>query len=424
MQPMIDTSVPPQAGTPIKCRASDEFPAWIAASGGSIALTTYQAGKVALIGFDPRTSQVTLLMRQFDKPMGLAVHGSKLALATRHELLLLADAPLLAPDYLEQSPGKYDTLYLPRASYHTGDLSMHDVAFGTSGTTGTSGMTDTSDATDTSGATHTSAAKDSSGAPGAPEAPDDIWFVNTRFSCLCRVSDDFSFVPQWKPKFVSDLTPEDRCHLNGLAMRHGKPAHVTALGTTDEAGKWREHKATGGVLIDVNTNDTVLTGLCMPHSPRWFKTDTDPEKLYFLNSGQGELCVMDEADVSAAKYTVVCALPGYTRGLSFATSPLTSRVYALVGLSQVRATHLFDGLPVQKRWNNKLQAGVCVVDLLSGKHIATFEFTEGCTELYDVQFLPCVRRPTILNLEKDRARQAITSPEFSYWIRPKEEGKA
>jgi uncharacterized protein (TIGR03032 family) len=323
--------------------------------------------------------------------MGLAVHGSKLSLATRHELLLLADAPLLAPDYLEQSPGKYDTLYLPRTSYHTGDVSMHDVAFGTSDKSGTS------------------------------DAPSDLWFVNTRFSCLCRASDDFSFVPHWKPKFVIDLTPEDRCHLNGMAMRNGRPTTVTALGTTNEGGKWREQKATGGVLIDVDTNETILTGLCMPHSPRWFKTSEDSEKLYFLNSGQGELCVMTEADASAGKYTVLCALPGYTRGLSFATSPVTSRVYALVGLSQVRATHLFDGLPVQKRWNNKLQAGVCVVDLLSGKHIATFEFTEGCTELYDVQFLPNVRRPTILNLEKDRARHAITAPEFSYWIRPKEE---
>src|SRR5439155_11072741 len=99
-----------------------------------------QAGKVALLGWDGGRAQVTILLRQFDKPMGFALRsapGQKaadrpaaLALATRHAVLLLADAPLLAPDFLEDRSTRYDALYLPRAGYFTGDLNVHDLAFG------------------------------------------------------------------------------------------------------------------------------------------------------------------------------------------------------------------------------------------------------------------------------------------------------
>ena len=58
-------------GTPIECRASDSFTPWLAGAGGSLAITTYQAGKGALVGWNGQ--QVTLIMRHFPKPMGLAV---------------------------------------------------------------------------------------------------------------------------------------------------------------------------------------------------------------------------------------------------------------------------------------------------------------------------------------------------------------
>ncbi len=50
-----------------------------------------------------------------------------------------------------------------------------------------------------------------------------------------------------------------------------------------------------------------------------------------------------------------------------------------------------------------------------------FEFTAGCEELYDVQFLPGIRRPMILNLDKPAVRQAMTNPDSSYWLRPSTE---
>ena len=349
----------------IECAASAEFQGWASQAGGSLVVTTYQAGKVAMIGWDGR--QVTLLMRQFDKPLGLAVKGGRLALATRHDIWMFANAPLLAPDYIEGRPGRYDALYLPRATFHTGDLHTHDVVF----------------------------------------QGDDLLLVNTRFSCLARLSRDYNFLPVWKPKFISDVVPEDRCHLNGVALRDGRPKYVTALGTTDAPGAWRQDKASGGVLIDVDSGEIITAGMSMPHSPRWHD-----ERLWVLNSGTGELLVVDPL---TGQTTVVCALPGYLRGLCF-TGP-----YALVWLSKIREKHLFGGLPIQEHLHKKLLCGVTVVDLRSGKPVGMFEYTVGCEELYDVQFLPGVFRPMILNLEKTAVRQAIINPESSYWLRPSAE---
>ena len=116
----------------------------------------------------------------------------------------------------------------------------------------------------------------------------ELWVVNTRFCCLCTLDADHSFAPRWRPPFVSALAPEDRCHLNGLGMVDGRPKYVTALGTTDTPGGWRANKASGGILMDLDTNEIVLRGLSMPHSPRWYQG-----QLWFLESGQGSLARAD-----------------------------------------------------------------------------------------------------------------------------------
>jgi len=348
-------------GVRIDCAASADFLGWASRAGGSLMMTTYQAGKVAMIGWDG--GQITLLMREFDKPLGLAVQGGRVALATRHDVFILANAPLLAPDYLEDQPGRYDALFLPRATFHTGDIHTHDVAF--------SGQ--------------------------------EVLLVNTRFSCLARLSEEHNFTPVWRPPFVSDLVPEDRCHLNGVAMRDGRPRYVTALGATDTPGGWRQGKADGGVLIDVETDEILADGLSMPHSPRWHEG-----RLWVLNSGTGELITVDP---NTGESTVVCGLPGYLRGLCF-VGP-----YALVGLSKIREKHIFGGLPIQERYES-LRCGVVVVDLRSRSQVGMFEFTGGCEEVYDVQFLPGVYRPMILNLEKPAVREAMTNPDSSFWLRP------
>ncbi len=186
-------------------------------------------------------------------------------------------------------------------------------------------------------------------------------------------------------------------------MHDGGAKYVTALGTTDAAGGWRENKAAGGVLIDVEADEIISGGLSMPHSPRWHDG-----RLWVLNSGTGELL---RVEPSNGKTTAVCGLPGYLRGLCF-VGP-----YALVGLSKIREKHIFGGLPVQQR-NQRLHCGVAVVDLRRGAVAGMLEFTAGCEELYDVQFLPGIRRPMILNLEKPAVRQAMTNPDSCFWLRP------
>ena len=108
-------------------------------------------------------------------------------------------------------------------------------------------------------------------------------FVNTLFGCLATFSPRASFQPLWRPPFLSALVPEDRCHLNGLAMRDGRPAYVTAVAASDVADGWRDRRRDGGCVIDVASGGIVASGLSMPHSPRWYR-----DRLWVLNSGTGE----------------------------------------------------------------------------------------------------------------------------------------
>jgi uncharacterized protein (TIGR03032 family) len=350
-----------KASETIGCQADAGFQAWMSRAGGSVVISTYQAGKVVMVGWNGQ--QITILLRHFEKPMGMAIAPDRLALATRHEVMFFANAKALAHNYLEDQPGRYDTLFLPRASYFTGDLNVHDLGF----------------------------------------VGDELWMVNTRFSCLATLSYDYSFLPQWQPAFISELAPEDRCHLNGLAIAHGKPKYVTALGESNVVGGWRENKASGGIVIDVETQDIIQRELSMPHSPQWYQ-----EALWVLNSGAGELVRINP---QTGERDVICTLPGFGRGLCFVGDR------ALIGLCQIREQHIFGGLPIQERFA-ALKCGVAIVNLNTGVQEGFLEFTAGCRELYDVKFLPAHLRPTILNLEKDATRDGFTAPTFAYWLRP------
>ena len=358
----------------IQCAADAGFSEWMSRLNGSVVVTTYQAGKVIMLGWDG--SKVSVLLRNFERPMGLAVSPptpekpTRLVLATKHSVILFADAPNLAESVFPSQPkGQYDALYLPRITYYTGDVSAHDLAFG----------------------------------------KDGLWLINTRFSCIVRLSDAFSFIPVWKPPFVSEIVPEDRCHLNGLALVDGVVRYVTCLGETDEAGTWRTKKVTGGIILDVRSGEVVTRGLAMPHSPRWYDN-----KLWVLNSGCGELLLVDPKD---GKTQVVCVLPGYLRGMCF-VGP-----FALIALSRIREEHLFAGLPVQTLFPDLL-CGVAVIDLRSGKKVGWIGFTEGCTELYEVGVIPGGRRPMIMNLDREESKNAILAPNSVIGYAPRKRTKA
>jgi uncharacterized protein (TIGR03032 family) len=216
--------------------------------------------------------------------------------------------------------------------------------------------------------------------------PTELWVVNTRFSCLCTLHPDYSFIPRWRPSFVSALAAEDRCHLNGLAMVDGQPRFVTALGRTDTPRGWKPGKADGGVLIDVPTNEIVADGFAMPHSPRWHAG-----RLWVLDSGQGELQVVDPK--TGQRETVV-RLPGYTRGLAMHEG------YAFVGLSKIREKAEFGGLPIETS-GEPLQCGIWIVDLRRGVAVEFMAFEAGCDEVFAVEVLPGIRWPAIIGFKQE-----------------------
>jgi uncharacterized protein (TIGR03032 family) len=186
-------------------------------------------------------------------------------------------------------------------------------------------------------------------------------------------------VPRWRPPFVSALAPEDRCHLNGLAVVDGQVRYVTALGRSDTPAGWRETKANGGLLLDVPSGEAVASGLSMPHSPRWHDG-----RLWVLESGKGEINVVD---LPTGRVETVAQLPGFTRGLAFAGR------YAFIGLSQVRES-VFGGIPLAQRLQERV-CGVWVVDIQTGATVAFLRFEDAVQEVFEVAVLPGLRFPEL-----------------------------
>jgi uncharacterized protein (TIGR03032 family) len=313
--------------------------------GISLLVTTYQAGKLVMIRAD--RGAVNTHFRNLPKPMGLAVRGNRLAIGTALEIWEYHNVPPVAAKL--EPAGKHDACFLPRVGYATGEVLIHELAWGRS--------------------------RDQ-------EAEPELWFVNTRFSCLCTLDRTCSFVPRWRPPFVTALAPEDRCHLNGMGLVDGQVRYVTALGQTDTAGGWRANKKNGGVLLDVPTGAVVLRGLSMPHSPRWHQG-----RLWLLESGTG---TVGTVDIPAGRYEPLAEVPGFTRGLDFCGD------LAFVGLSEVRESAVFSGIPLTERLAERT-CGVSVVDVTTGRTVAFLKFEGAVQEIFAVQVLPGVRFPDLIN---------------------------
>ncbi len=134
----------------------------------------------------------------------------------------------------------------------------------------------------------------------------------------------------------------------------------------------------------------------MPHSPRWHG-----DTLWVLDSGRGELC---QVDPSNGERQTVARLPGFTRGLAMVDR------YAFVGCSRVREKAWFGGLPVLEQ-DEPPECGVWAVDLVTGQIIGWLKFEEGIDEIFDLQWLPQLRWPDILEPDEPTARNGFTLPE-------------
>lgn len=273
--------------------------------------------------------------------MGVAVGPGRLAVGTRRQIHFLRAAHDLASNIEPPSEGEqYDACWLARNAFVTGNIHGHELAWGEEG----------------------------------------LWIVNTLFSCLCTLHVEYNFVPRWRPPFISELIDQDRCHLNGLAMESGRPRFVTVLAESDEPAGWRPTRATSGCLIDVPSGETIVRGLSMPHSPRLYGGH-----LWVLDSGRGLLSHVNPQD---GQVDEVAALPGYTRGLAFCGR------YAFVGLSKIRETAVFGGLPIAEQ-HDELRCGVGVIELSTGRTVAALQFHSGVDEVFAVEALPGVRNPKL-----------------------------
>jgi len=330
---------PPAPLREVRYEVSRDFVPLLAQAGISLLISTYQAGKLVVVGAD--RGELVLSFHNFEQAMGMALSRETLAVGTRNQVWLLAREAGMAAQ-LDRGRA-YDDCYLARESHFTGQIHIHELAWG-------------------------------------GDDRRELWVVNTLFSCLATLDERHSFVPRWRPPFIAGLAAEDRCHLNGLAMQDGLPRYVTAMAETNEPQGWRPTKLTSGCVIDVESGETICRGLAMPHSPR-----LAGGRLWVLNSGLGNIsCVEPES----GRMEAVEPVPGYTRGLAFHDS------LAFVGMSRIRETSTFGGVPIAEK-RDELRCGVAVIDMRRGRAVAYIEFKTGVEEIFAVEVVPQARCPFI-----------------------------
>ena len=325
---------------------------WLAQHRLSLAITSYQTGRIYLVGSDQQ-GRVSFFERIFERAMGVVGNAQRIYLGGLYQLWRFEN--VLRPN--EVIHGQFDKCYVPRNAQTIGDLDIHELGIRKDGR---------------------------------------VVFVNTKYSCLAELSPTHSFKAIWKPKFISKLAPEDRCHLNGLAMVEGEPKYVTAVCKSDSVDGWRERRRDGGVVIDVQNDEIVCEGLSMPHSPRWHNG-----KLWLLNAGTGQLGWVDFEKKAFVPHAFV---PGFARGLSIIGN------VAAVGLSKPR-NQRFEGLQLDdelKQRDAEPWCGVQIISLANGDVLNWIRFDGDMGEIFDISFLPNVKHPMMIGLRTTEIRDLIT----------------
>ena len=354
-----------KALAPFSCQFSPQVPELLSKLNCTIAISTYQAGKLVFISSKDEDSLIQL-PRNFNKAMGIAedFENQKLAVACKDEVILFKNSSELA-NYYPKAPNKYDALYMPRITYHTGAVDIHDLSFGSNG---------------------------------------DIYAVNTLFSSIIKLDENYSFTPVWTPPQIDKITSEDRCHLNGMAMLNGKPKYATAFNNGNTPQSWRDNITSSGVIYDIEKNEIICSGLPMPHTPRIFN-----DELYVLLSATGELV---KIDTDKGTYDVIVKIGGFVRGMSL------HKDYLFIGISKLRKnSSTFGKLDFAKHAN---QAGIVIVHLPTKSIAGKINYLNSLDEIYDIHILKDKRRPNILNTLNDDYKDGLTLPQTTFWKRKKE----
>lgn len=338
--------------------SSRGFSTWLQSQNCSLAFTSYQTGKLFLVGRMP-DGRISFHQQSYLRAMGVHAQSQRLYLASLFQVWRLEN--VLAPD--ERANKVFDRLFVPRNAQTVGDLDTHELSVDSAGR---------------------------------------IIFVNTKFSCLCTTSTRFGFRPIWKPAFISRLAAEDRCHLNGLAMEGGAPRYVTAVSRSDIVTGWRERRHEGGVILDVSNDKVVTDQLSMPHSPR-----VHDGQLYVLDSGRGYLCRVDR---STGRREEIAFCPGFLRGLSIHNG------FAIVTVSLPRDGG-FSGLELDeaiRKRDGEPWCGVLIVSLSTGDIVEFIRFDGEIRELFDVAVMPSVQLPMAIGLNTPEIHTMTSfDPEFA-----------
>jgi len=326
----------------------------------SLVVSTFQAGKLIFISPKDEHSLIQL-PRNFEKPMGFSFSDDfqKMALGCKDELIIFSANKELAAHY-PKKPATYDQLFMPRITYHTGALDIHDVHFGEN---------------------------------------HQLFAVNTLFSCVVSFDDTYNFTPFWVPPQITELVSEDRCHLNGMAMLRGKPKYASAFNQGNSSQSWRENLLTAGVIYDIETSEVVCQGLAMPHSPKIYNNN-----LYVLQSATGELT---QIDMASGKKITVAHIGGFLRGMTLVGD------YLFISRSKLRKnSSTFKSLEIDEKHNT---CAVTAVHLPTGSIAGTINYTSSVDEIYDIHALPNVLRPNILNTKTEDYKLGLITPSATYW---------
>lgn len=345
---------PNNAQQALKSSYTGSMPELLKKLGITLLVSTHQSNK--LITVRENAGKVNTHFQAINKPMGITGNQSRFFVGTHNEIVDFHNIPSIAAKLAPA--GRYDACFMPKRRVLTGDVDIHEMGI---------------------------------------DRNNQLWFVNTRFSCLSTTDEFHSFVPQWRPPFITDYAGEDRCHLNGLAMDEGMPKYVTALAQTNTPEGWKENKKSSGVLMDVTTNKVVADNLAMPHSPR-----CHAGHVWFLESGKGSLSSVDTQNGNV-KHAAL--LPGFTRGLAFAGE------YAFVGLSKIRSSANAGDFDFMSQYpEEEHSCGVWVINVRSGEVAGFLRFDGTVQEISSVHIMHQTRFPEVLDFNSPLLNSSFVIP--------------
>src|SRR5262249_3936047 len=111
---------------PLRAVHTPNLPALLRQRGASLLVTTYQAGQLVLVrdGGTPLTPH----FRASPAPMGMALSGDRLAIGTHIQVWEFVNVPAVTARL--DPPGRHDGCYLPRSCHVTGNIQIHEMAWG------------------------------------------------------------------------------------------------------------------------------------------------------------------------------------------------------------------------------------------------------------------------------------------------------